>query len=135
MSGKNMYVFSVNSTNIDLTWSTNAISWVASGPVFCLLLRVCSVYAQPITGQVTDVTCPVIGRAQPELTLSKRQNTGPAHKGQVMNNFDFLLWADTTLLNTEDGLVKFKPMMSQLIKRYLSLNPLRAKFFRENINI
>ena len=28
-------------------------------------------YAQPITGQVTEVTCPVIGRAQPELTPSK----------------------------------------------------------------
>ena len=42
------------------------------GPVFCLLLRVSSDYAQPITGQVTEVTCPVIGRAQPELTPSKR---------------------------------------------------------------
>ena len=41
------------------------------GPVFCLLLGVSSDYAQPITGQVTDVTCPVIGRAQPELTPSR----------------------------------------------------------------
>ena len=40
------------------------------GPVFCLLLGVSSDYAQPITGQVTEVTCPVIGRAQPELTPS-----------------------------------------------------------------
>ena len=48
-----------------------------SGPVFCLLLRVSSDYAQPITGQVTKITCPVIGRAPPELTLSKRQKTGP----------------------------------------------------------
>ena len=47
-----------------------------SGPIFCLLLRVSSDYAQPITGQVTEVTCPVIGRAQPELTPSKRQKTG-----------------------------------------------------------
>ena len=46
-----------------------------SGPVF--LLGVCSDYAQPITGQVIEVTCPVIGRAQPELTSSKRQKTGP----------------------------------------------------------
>ena len=38
------------------------------GPHFCLLLRVGSDYAQPITGQVTEVTCPVIGQAQPELT-------------------------------------------------------------------
>ena len=37
-------------------------------PVFCLLLRVSSDYAQPITGPVTEVTCPVIGQAQPELT-------------------------------------------------------------------
>ena len=43
------------------------------GPVFCLLLVVSSDYAQPITGQVTEVTCPVIGRAQPELTPSKSQ--------------------------------------------------------------
>ena len=38
---------------------------------------VSSDYAQPITGQVTEVTCPVIGQAQPELTPSKRQKTGP----------------------------------------------------------
>ena len=48
-----------------------------SGPVFCLFLGVSSDYAQPITGQVTEVTCPVIGRAQPELTPSKRQKMGP----------------------------------------------------------
>ena len=56
----------------------NAIETAArcTGPVFCLLLRVSSDYAQPITGQVTEVTCPVIGRAQPELTPSKRQKTG-----------------------------------------------------------
>ena len=47
------------------------------GPVFCLLLGVSSDYAQPITGQVIEVTCPVIGRAQPELTPRKRQKTGP----------------------------------------------------------
>ena len=48
-----------------------------SGPVFCLLLGVSSDYAQPITGQATEVICPVIGWAQPELTPSKRQKTGP----------------------------------------------------------
>ena len=47
------------------------------GPIFCVLFGVSSDYAQPITGQVTEVTCPVIGRAQPELTPSKRQKTGP----------------------------------------------------------
>ena len=30
---------------------------------FFLLLSVSSDYAQPITGQVTEVTCPVIGQA------------------------------------------------------------------------
>ena len=49
----------------------------SSGPVLCVLLGVSSNYAQPITGQVTEVTCTVIGRAQPELTPSKRQKTGP----------------------------------------------------------
>ena len=41
--------------------------------VFCLLLGVSSDYAQPITGQVTEVTCPVIGWAQPEFTPSKTE--------------------------------------------------------------
>ena len=59
-------------TNKDLLFTT-----MIPGPVFCLLLRVISGYAQPITGQVTEVTCPVIGQAQPELTPSKRQKTGP----------------------------------------------------------
>ena len=48
-----------------------------SGFAFCLLIGVSSDYAQSITGQVTEVTCPVIGRAQPGLTLSKRQKTDP----------------------------------------------------------
>ena len=47
------------------------------GSVFCLLLGVSSDYAQPITSQVTDVTCLVIGRAPSELTPSKRQKVGP----------------------------------------------------------
>ena len=60
-----------------------------SGPVFCLLLGVSSDYAQPITGQVTEVTCPVIGWAQPELTPSKRQKTGPgAVWHQPLNHYN-----------------------------------------------
>ena len=39
--------------------------WCFIRPCFCLLLGVSSVYTQPITGQVTEVTCPVIGWAQP----------------------------------------------------------------------
>ena len=50
------------------------------GPVFCLLLGVSSDYAEPITDQVTEVTCPVIGRAQPERTPSKGQKTAPGRK-------------------------------------------------------
>ena len=61
-----------------------------SGPTFHLLLWVRSEYAQPITARVTEVTCPVIGRAQPELILSKRRKTGPGptekhEKSQVRN--------------------------------------------------
>ena len=36
-----------------------------TGSVVCLLLGVGSDCAQPITGQVTEVTSPVIGRTQP----------------------------------------------------------------------
>ena len=43
---------------------------------FCVEI-VSSDYAQPITGQVTEVTCPVIGQAQPDLNPSKRQKTDP----------------------------------------------------------
>ena len=50
------------------------------GPIFYLLLGVSSDYAQPITGQVTEVTCPVKGRAQSELTPSKRQKTDPERR-------------------------------------------------------
>ena len=61
--------------------------WVseAPGPVFCLFLGVSSDYAQPITGQVTDATCAVIGRAQPELTLSKRQKSGPGFESILVS--------------------------------------------------
>ena len=45
-----------------------------SKPVLCLLLGVSSDYVQPITDQVTEVTCFVSGRAQPELTPSKRHH-------------------------------------------------------------
>ena len=51
----------------------------SAGPIFVfgLLLGVNSDYAQPITAQLTEVTCPVIGEAQPQLTPSKRQKTSP----------------------------------------------------------
>ena len=66
-----------NSQNAVLIHTLAIRLWLPSGPIFCLLLSLSSDYAQPITGQVTEVTCPVIGRAQPELTPCKRQKTGP----------------------------------------------------------
>ena len=59
-----------NSTLMAITGAKFSNLNLRSGPVFCLLLGVSSVYAQPITGQLTEVTCPEIGRAQPELTWS-----------------------------------------------------------------
>ena len=67
-----------------------------SGPVFCLLFGVTWDYAQPITGQVTKVTWPVIGLAQPELTLSKRQKTGP----------DFRPWTSMSIIPLMDQEVR-----------------------------
>ena len=40
-------------------------------------LGVSSDYAKLITGQVTEVTCPVIGRAHREFTPSKKHKTVP----------------------------------------------------------
>ena len=47
-----------NTRQQGITWNN-----VSPGPVFCLLLGVSSGCAQPITGQVTEVTWPVIGWA------------------------------------------------------------------------
>ena len=65
------------------------------GPVFCLLLRVSSDYAQSITGRVNEVTVPVIGRAQPELTPSMRQKMGPDHWRWIP---DYITWQWRKLL-------------------------------------
>ena len=65
------------------------------GPIFCLLLRVSSDYVLPITGQVTEVTCPVIGQAQPELTPSKRQKMGPGPHPSRVPKCAFHLHPDT----------------------------------------
>ena len=68
----------VTNTWVDKVWVTafKKRLWFA-GFVFCLLLRVSPVCARPITGQVTSVTWYVIGWSKSELTLSKRQKTGP----------------------------------------------------------
>ena len=73
--------------------STISCTYTGAGPIFCLLSGVSSDYAQPITGQVTEVTCPVIGRAQPELILSKRQKTG--------QNFAIIVSVDVARLNSK----------------------------------
>ena len=67
----------------------------SSGPVFCLLLGVSSDYAQPITGKVSEVTCPVIGWAKPELTRSKRQKTGP---DQIWGYIDTSMFTHCSLM-------------------------------------
>ena len=57
-------------------------------------------YAQPITGQVTEVSCPVIGWAQPELTVSKRQKMFPV-QGQQSGWLDCSIlthWGRVTLI-------------------------------------
>ena len=54
------------------------------GARFLSPVWVSSDYAQAVTGQVTEVTCPVIGWAQPELTRSKRQKSGPNLKNKVI---------------------------------------------------
>ena len=48
------------------------------------MLEISSDYAQPITGHVTEVTCPVIGRAQLELTPSNRQNMAVSIRKTVL---------------------------------------------------
>ena len=53
-------------------------------------LRVSSDFAQPITGQVTEVTCPVNGRAQSELTPSERQKTGAGRASDL--SFAVISW-------------------------------------------
>ena len=70
------------------------IQW--SGPDFCLLLWASSDYSQPITGQVTEVTCCVIGRTQPELARSKRQKPGPDVTCTTISD-DGLLWSAWSL--------------------------------------
>ena len=68
------------------------------GAVFCLLLKVRSGSARPITGQVTKVIYPVISRAQPELTPSKRQKAGPEKRSFVFFSTR-IKWLITTCNN------------------------------------
>ena len=80
----NMPNFTVNSVPADGLPPTDArpsvgkiLMMFRAGFLSLAQSKLSSDYAQPITGQVIEVTCPVIGRAQPELTPSKRQKTGP----------------------------------------------------------
>ena len=57
---------------------TSAATWLTQLRArFLSLARSELTCARPITGQVTSVTCPVIGWLQSEHTLSKRQKMGP----------------------------------------------------------
>ena len=77
---RHLVVFCCGLVSVDFTLIVQVYT---AGPVFCLLLWVSSDYAQPISlipeswFLIPEVTCPVIGRAQPELTLSKRLKRGP----------------------------------------------------------
>ena len=90
--------------NISTSWS-----------VFCLLIRVRSDYCQPMRGQVTEVTCSVIGQVQPELTPSKRQKTGTGFQigDQHISHF--------FAVSCECQLIQYKSVATQcclLLRRY-----------------
>ena len=80
-------------------WSAQVCCWPWTGPVFCLLIGVSSGCAQPITGQVTSVTWPVIGWAYYELSLAqgKLRLCSANHRSGYFNNLacDWLsiVWA------------------------------------------
>ena len=98
----------ITSTEIqDKTWNTQLrAKWklckyflegagvISSGSIFCLLLKESSDYGQPITGQVTEVSCTVIGRTQPELTSSKRQKMGPGLHLKITPPIRKVSWTD-----------------------------------------
>ena len=92
-----------------------------SGPVFCLLLGVSSDYAQPITGQVTEATCPVIGQAQSELTPSKRQKTDP---GVHLTIFQVTFLPETLTTNSVNNkalvVLMLQGKMQDLSNKFLS---------------
>ena len=76
VAGKALFIASLKQ-NMYISQTETSLIEILSGPVSCLLLGVSSDYAQPITGQVTEVTFPVIGRAHPEPIPNKRQKTDP----------------------------------------------------------
>ena len=82
--------------------SLSNISSAYQGP-FSVSFGVSSDYAQPITGQVTEITCPVIDRAQPELTPSKRQKTGHDHLHQQCQLYYPLAYHIVYGLEAADG--------------------------------
>ena len=87
--------------------------------VFCLFLRVSSEYVQPITGQVTDVTCPVIGRAQPDLPPSKKQITGTDRELCAFSHTLFiphLLDSDINVMNATRNITHMCSMVQILMR-------------------
>ena len=91
--------------DINISLYTSLTTNPSPGPVFCLLLGVSSDYAQPITGQVTEVTCPVIGQAQPELTPSKRQKTGPGNGRRPHQEWP-TLWTHIWITSLQNHCIK-----------------------------
>ena len=60
-------------------------SLTTHGPVFCLLFGVSSDYAQPITGQVTEITCPVIGLSLLRVRYKKKRAITTVNYTQVIH--------------------------------------------------
>ena len=83
-----------------LQWHEGQCHLPRPGPVFCLLLGVNAHDAKPITSQVIIVTCPAIGRVQPELTPRKRQKTGPVlYISSECKNMCMLKWREVCVLD------------------------------------
>ena len=86
------------------------------GPVFCLLLGVSSYYAQPITGQVTEVTCHVIGRAQLQLIPSKGQKTDPVFKAPSVLKFHIICEGRQTWPSSWDGGIDHSGHLAMMLR-------------------
>ena len=92
------------------------ILWIPPGPVICLLLEVSSDYAQPITDQVTEVTYPEIGQAQPEVTPSKRRKIDPDLVSKEYGPFCYHHTAIITT-NVQCGAVIARSIFSKILTK------------------
>ena len=88
-----------------------------TGPIFCLLLGVSSDYSQPITGQVTEVTCPVIDQSTAWAYSEQETENGPWTQ---MTSWGILLdriteWVLSVRVNVNDIISLLHFSQSQLI--------------------